>query len=212
MFLLKSFTFNPLQENTYLLYNEEKLAILIDPGCSDETEQHKLLDFIRLHELNVQHLINTHAHIDHVMGCQWAFENFQTPLHLHQQEKEVLKMAPVSALMWGLQLNHYIGPVSELHPGDSIQSGKDTLDIIFLPGHSPGHVGFYCKEQQFIISGDVLFYESIGRTDLPGGNHQQLLNSIRQKLFSLPDETIVYSGHGPSTTIGHEKRHNPFLL
>jgi glyoxylase-like metal-dependent hydrolase (beta-lactamase superfamily II) len=212
MFLLKSFTFNPLQENTYLLYNEEKLALLIDPGCADESEQHELLAFIQHHQLNVQYLINTHAHIDHVMGCQWAFENFHTPLHLHQQEKEVLKMAPVSALMWGLQLDHYKGNVSDLQPGQSIELGKDQLEIIFLPGHSPGHVGFYCKEQQFIIAGDVLFYESIGRTDLPGGNHQQLLNSIRQQLFTLPDATIVYSGHGPSTTIGHEKKHNPFVL
>jgi hydroxyacylglutathione hydrolase len=212
MFLLKSFTFNPLQENTYLLYNEEKLALLIDPGCADESEQNELLAFIQHHQLNVQYLINTHAHIDHVMGCQWAFEKFQTPLHLHQQEKEVLKMAPVSALMWGLQLDHYKGNVSDLLPGQSIELGKDQLEIIFLPGHSPGHVGFYCKEQQFIISGDVLFYESIGRTDLPGGNHEQLLNSIRQQLFTLPDATIVYSGHGPSTTIGHEKKHNPFLL
>jgi glyoxylase-like metal-dependent hydrolase (beta-lactamase superfamily II) len=121
-------------------------------------------------------------------------------------------MAPVSALMWGLQLDHYKGHVSNLLPGQSIELGKDQLEIIFLPGHSPGHVGFYCKEQQFIIAGDVLFYESIGRTDLPGGNHQQLLNSIRQQLFTLPDATIVYSGHGPSTTIGHEKKHNPFLL
>lgn len=212
MFLLKSFTFNPLQENTYLLYNETKQAILIDAGCSNETEQNELLSFIELEQLNVQYLVNTHAHIDHVMGCQWAFEKFKVSLHLHQQENEVLKMAPVAALMWGIQLEHYNGPVMDLLPGDIITLGQDSLKIIFIPGHSPGHVGFYCSEQHFIISGDVLFYESIGRTDLPGGNHQQLLRSIREELFILPDETNVYCGHGPSTTIGHEKNNNPFLI
>jgi len=211
MFALKSFTFNPLQENTYLLYNETKDAILIDAGCSDETEQKKLLLFIELQKLKVVYLLNTHAHIEHIMGCQWAYEQFQTPLHLHQNEKEVLNMAPVAALMWSLHLEQYKGSVKELLPGNSILLGEDRLDILFIPGHSPGHVGFWCEKQAFIISGDVLFRESIGRTDLPGGHHQQLLNSIKQELFTLPDETIVYSGHGPSTTIGHEKKNNPFL-
>jgi glyoxylase-like metal-dependent hydrolase (beta-lactamase superfamily II) len=212
MFQVKAFTFNPLQENTYLLFNESKEAILIDPGCYFEEEKHTLAAFIQSQELQLKYLLNTHCHLDHVFGNKWVYEQYNTRLHLHTMEVKVLEMAPASGLMWGIPFDNYQGPFTYLIPGEQIWMGDDCLDILWVPGHSPGHLGFYCKQQNFIISGDVLFRESIGRTDLPGGNMQTLLESIKQQLWVLPDETTVYSGHGPATTIQHEKRHNPFLI
>ena len=211
MFQLKEFTFNPLQENTYLLYNEAKEAIIIDPGCYFDDEKENLISFIKNHQLDIKYLLNTHCHLDHVFGNKWIFENFHTKLHLHPLEVKVLETAPASGLMWGIPFDNYIDTYIYLNPGDQIFLGDDCLDILWLPGHSPGHLGFYCKKQDFIISGDVLFRESVGRTDLPGGNMETLIESITSQLWSLPDSTIVYSGHGPATTIGHEKSHNPFL-
>jgi len=133
-------------------------------------------------------------------------------LRIHEKEKKLLDYAPTSGLMYDMPFANYSGPCEWLKEGDIIRLGDDELKVIEAPGHSPGHICFYCAEQHFIISGDVLFYRSIGRTDLPGGDHRQLLDNIRKKLFVLPDETVVYSGHGPETTIGEEKRENPFLV
>lgn len=211
MFHLKAFTFNPLQENTYLLYNEKKEAILIDPGCYEVSEKEELFQFITKQQLNLRFLLNTHCHLDHVFGNLWAYQTFQTPLHLHENEKKVLEAAPVSGLMWGLPFDAYQGPLLSLSAGDMIHFGEDSLEVLFTPGHSPGHLSFYCRKQGFILSGDVLFKESIGRTDLPGGDMNTLLQSIRNQLWPLPAETVVYSGHGPATSIGYEKENNPFL-
>jgi len=130
---------------------------------------------------------------------------------LHPLEEQMLQWAPASGAMYGLTFQNYSGPLNFLQPGEQLQLGSDVLQILFTPGHSPGSISFYCEAQKFIVSGDVLFRESIGRTDLPGGNHNQLLQSIRTQLFTLPDDTVVYSGHGQPTTIGYEKKHNPFL-
>lgn len=211
MFHLKAFTFNPLQENTYLLYNENKEAILIDPGCYDAREKEELLQYMTKQQLNLRYLLNTHCHLDHVFGNLWTYQNFQTPLHLHENEKKVLEAAPVSGLMWGLPFDVYQGPLISLSAGDQIKLGEDCLDVLFTPGHSPGHLSFYCRQQDFILSGDVLFKESVGRTDLPGGDMNTLLQSIRNQLWPLPDQTVVFSGHGPATSIGYEKENNPFL-
>jgi glyoxylase-like metal-dependent hydrolase (beta-lactamase superfamily II) len=211
MFLLKAFTFSPIQENTYLLHNENNEAILIDPGCYFDEEKETLGNYITNHGLLIKYLLNTHCHLDHVFGNKWVYDNYQTPLHLHQEEIKMLEMAPASGLMWGMPFDNYKGPLFTLTPGEKICLGNDCLEIILLPGHSPGHLGFYCKEQSFIISGDVLFRESIGRTDLPGGNFETLVTSIRNKLWALPDDTLVYSGHGPVTSIEHEKKHNPYI-
>jgi hydroxyacylglutathione hydrolase len=211
MVTVKIFVFSAVQENTYVLYNETKQAIIIDPGCYSNYEKQTLKDFISNEGLEVVHLLNTHCHLDHVFGNKYVHETFGVELHLHPLEERLLQFAPQSGEAWGMPFENYQGPLHFINEGEEIKLGKDVLEIILAPGHSPGSICFYCKEQNFIIGGDVLFKESIGRTDLPLGDHQTLLNSIAKKMFTLPYETIVYPGHGPSTTIGWEKEHNPFL-
>lgn len=211
MLQIQSFTFSPIQENTYLLFNEFKQCVIIDPGCYFDAEKETLKEFIETNGLKPAMLLNTHCHLDHVFGNKFIAETYNLLLQLHEKEKSVLSFAPTSGLMYNMPFDNYAGAFVELKEGDSILLNKDELLVIEAPGHSPGSICFYCSKQNFIIGGDVLFKRSIGRTDLPGGNHQNLLNSIRQKLFTLPDNTIVYSGHGPATTIGEEKKENPFL-
>lgn len=211
MIKVKVFTFSPIQENTYVLYNEDKKAIIIDPGCYFPAEKEQLHQFIQTNELEVVKLLNTHCHLDHVFGNKWVYETFRTPLHIHPDEEAMLKMAPLSGEKWGLPFENYNGPLQFLHSGDTVFLGNDALKVIFAPGHSPASICFYSESQSFLIGGDVLFRESIGRTDLPGGNHERLLQSIRENLFTLPEEVKVYPGHGLTTTIGYEKRNNPFL-
>jgi hydroxyacylglutathione hydrolase len=211
MLQIKSFVFSPIQENTYLLHNELKECIIIDPGCYFDDEKNKLQDFITKSGLKPTMLLNTHCHLDHVFGNKFVSETYGLTLHLHEKEKQVLSFAPASGLMYNMPFDNYTGEFILLKEGDKIVVGTDELEVIEAPGHSPGSICFYCKKQQFVIGGDVLFQRSIGRSDLPGGNHQTLLNSIRQKLFVLPDDTKVYSGHGDPTSIGEEKLYNPFL-
>lgn len=212
MFTVKAFTFSPVQENTYVLFNDTGAAIVIDPGCYFEEERDLLQNFITQNKLEPKLLLNTHCHLDHVFGNKWIHENWDLLLHIHPNEKQVLDFAPTSGLMWNLPFDNYNAKLVYLQEGEKVQLGTDELELIFAPGHSPGHLCFYCRKQGFLIGGDVLFRESIGRTDLPGGNHATLISSIKTKLFMLPDETVVYSGHGPATTIGYEKKHNPFLV
>lgn len=211
MLKIKSFVFSPIQENTYLLYNEFKQCAIIDPGCYFDAEKEQMAGFIEQNGLIPEMLLNTHCHLDHVFGNKYVSEKWGLTLQLHQKELPVLEYAPTSGLVWNMPFDNYTGSFLHFKEGDTLRLGDDALQVIEAPGHSPGHVCFYCKEQGFVIGGDVLFQRSIGRTDLPGGDHQTLLNSIRQKLFVLPDETVVYSGHGPATTIGEEKAGNPFL-
>lgn len=211
MIKVRFFTFSPVQENTYVLYNEQNKAIIIDPGCYFTAEQETLKKFIEDTQLEPVRLLNTHCHLDHVFGNKWVSETWNLELHLHAGEEQMLKLAPLSGEKWGLPFQNYSGPLHFLEEGDTIRLGNDALKVILAPGHSPASICFYCEEQGFLVGGDVLFRESIGRTDLPGGNHETLLKNIREKLFVLPDDVVVYPGHGPSTTIGHEKTHNPFL-
>ena len=211
MFYIKSFTFSPIQENTYILYNDSNEAIIIDPGCYFDEEKDTLKKFIEEKKLTPKLLLNTHCHLDHVFGNKFIAEEYNLTLKTHPGEKAVLQMAAASGLMYNLPFDSYKGEIIPLVEGDVIKLGEDELEVIEAPGHSPGHICFYCEKQGFIIAGDVLFQNSIGRTDLPGGNHNQLINNIKEKLFILPDNVVVYSGHGPETTIGHEKRNNPFL-
>ncbi len=211
MLKVKSFVFSPIQENTYLLYNEFNECLIIDPGCYFPEEQDELKAFITQSNLKPWMLLNTHCHLDHVFGNKFVAETYGLTLQLHEKEQLLLDYAPTSGLMYNMPFDNYAGEYIYLKESDMVKLGEDELKVIEAPGHSPGHICFYCAKQNFIISGDVLFNRSIGRTDLPGGNHETLLKNIREKLFVLPDETVVYSGHGPVTTIGEEKKHNPFL-
>jgi hydroxyacylglutathione hydrolase len=208
---VKAFVFNPVQENTYVVYNEQSECIIIDPGCYSDDEKKALQSFIYTNNLTPKLLLNTHCHLDHVFGNKFISLTYGLKLHLHKKEEAMLQMAPTSGLIFNLPFDNYQGEFVFLDEGDNIFLGEDKLEIINTPGHSPGSICFYCRKQQFIIAGDVLFENSIGRTDLPGGDYQTLISSIKQKLFLLPDEVIVYPGHGSETTIGKEKKYNPFV-
>ena len=211
MLRVKEFVFSPVQENTYVIYNVSGQCCIVDPGCYFGNERNELKDFISENGLHPKYLLNTHCHLDHVFGNKFVYETWGLELHLHEKEKQVLDFAVQSGLNWGLPFDNYTGPLHWLKEGDIVSLEEDELRVIFTPGHSPGHISFYCEKQQFILSGDVLFRSSIGRTDLPGGDFATLEKSIREKLYVLPDEVIVYSGHGPATSIGVEKKSNPFV-
>lgn len=211
MLHVKVFLFNPVQENTYLIYNDEKECIIIDPGCYSENEQDIITGFIQQNGLKPVLLLNTHCHLDHVFGNKFIAEKFGLVLHIHPLEKKMLELAPASGLMWNLPFDNYMGNLEFLVPGRSLKLGKEDIQVLFTPGHSPGSVSLYSPGNGFVISGDVLFRESIGRTDLPGGDFGVLSRSITEQLYTLPGETVVYSGHGPSTTIEWEKTHNPYV-
>ena len=211
MLSVKAFTFNPVQENTYLLYNDEKQCCIIDPGCYFPEEQAQLKTFEEEMGLQPVMLLNTHCHLDHVFGNKFVHDTWGLSLHLHEKEKPVLEFAPASGQAWQMPFENYTGELIFLRENGFISLGAEQLKILFTPGHSPGSVSFYSQANGFVIAGDVLFSGSIGRTDLPGGDFNTLVNSIQTQLFVLPDETKVYPGHGPVTTTGFEKMNNPFV-
>lgn len=211
MLHIKKFTFNPFSENTYILYNEHKYCLIIDPGNYHKQETHALRKFIQTEQLMVKNILLTHAHIDHVLGLQWCFDYYNVPVLLHQMEEEILKRNPMTAQQYGLIFKPFEGETIFLKEGDSISLNNDHLSVLHVPGHAPGHIAYYCKDQDFIISGDVLFQSSIGRTDLYKGDPSVLIQSIKTKLLTLPEITLVFCGHGEHTCIGFEKKHNPFL-
>lgn len=210
MIQVKSFVFNPFLENTYVLFDKTKECIIIDPGCYEKFEQDALKSFIEENELKVVRLLNTHCHIDHVFGNYWAKTTFGVDLEIHEFDAPTLLAVKAYAPSYGFQ--HFQESTADkfLKEGDKIHFGNRELDIMFVPGHAPGHIAFYNREEKICIGGDVLFQGSIGRTDLPGGDFDTLINSIKTKMFLLDDDTTVYCGHGASTTIGEEKMHNPF--
>lgn len=210
MISIQSFVFNGFQENTFVLYDETKDCVVIDPGCYDQEEKDALAGFIAQQELSVKLLLNTHCHVDHVLGNYFVKEKYKTRLLIHAIEERVLRAQKVIAPNYGMHQYHEALPDAYLEEGQIVKFGNQELKVIFVPGHSPGHVAFYNEQSKVLIGGDVLFYNSIGRTDLPGGNFDTLIASIHQKLFTLPDDVTVYPGHGPATTIGFEKRTNPF--
>ena len=212
MIHVESFTFNPFAENSYVLYDEDtREAAIIDPGCYEPEEQEVLKNFIEEQGLKPTLLLNTHCHIDHVLGNWFVHKTWQLPLQIHETEAQVLRSVPTYAPMYGFSRYQPLEPELWLKEGQKIKLGNQQLEVLFVPGHAPGHVVFWQPEQKFCINGDCLFSGSIGRTDLPGGNHDTLIRSIREKLLTLPEDTTVYCGHGPSTTIGQEKKWNPFL-
>jgi hydroxyacylglutathione hydrolase len=210
MLHVQSFTFNPFQENTIVVYDEGRNCFVVDPGCADDTERTELVNFIEKNRLKVQLLLNTHCHIDHVLGNYFVKEKFKTRLLIHAKDEPVLKAQKAYASSYGFFQFDETLPDAYMEEGDTLKLGNEILKVIFVPGHSPGHVAFYNEKNKILIGGDVLFYNSIGRTDLPGGNYEQLISSIHEKLFTLPDDVKVFPGHGPATTIGFEKKTNPF--
>ncbi len=213
MLKLHLFTFNPFQENTYLLWdNDTKDTAIIDPGCCTTAEQEDLVSFIAQYELKPGRILNTHAHIDHILGNAFVHEKYKIPIFLHEEDLPVMHSLSEVSRMYGIPATPSPNPDVVMKDGDCINVGRYEFKVLFVPGHSPGSVAFYNSKNNILISGDVLFLESIGRTDLPGGNYYTLMNSIQKKILSLPDNVIVYAGHGPSTNIGHERRHNPFIL
>lgn len=211
MISIHHFTFGPFQENTYILSDETNECIIIDPGCYDDNERSVLVSFINEKKLTPVRLLNTHCHIDHVFGNKFVSETFNIGLEIHKNDLPVLDSLMNVAHLYNLNVEKSPAPKKFLEEGDKIIFGKSSLDILFTPGHSPGSICFVSQVQKFAISGDVLFYGSIGRTDLPGGDHQTLINSIKTKLFPLGDDFTVYSGHGQETTIGFERIHNSFV-
>src|ERR1035437_6366187 len=211
MIQIQGFTFNPFSENTYILYDETKECVIIDPGCYDNNERQELVDFIKSEEFKPVKLLNTHGHIDHVLGNSFVAKKYNIGLEIHKEDLQMLHSIPQVSHLYGLNAEESIEPTAFLNEGDIVKFGNSSLEILFIPGHSPGSICFVSKEDKFIIGGDVLFHGSIGRTDLPGGDHEALLSNIREKLFVLGDDFVVFSGHGEQTSIGFEKKHNPFL-
>jgi len=209
MLKIQSFSFNPFQENTYVVGSGTE-AIIIDPGNSDRHESDELDAYIAEEKLKVKYLLNTHCHIDHVLGNYHVKEKYKVPFLIHENDLPVLRAVKTYASNYGFPLYTECLPDSFLKEGDEIILGDTKAKVLFVPGHAPGHIAFYFKEEKKLFSGDVLFRSSIGRTDLPGGDFDTLIDSIHQKLFTLPDDVTVYSGHGPTTTIGVEKVTNPF--
>ena len=212
MITICDFVFGPFQENTYVLYDETRECVVIDPGNNTASEDKKLSDFISENNLIVKRLILTHGHIDHINGNKYVFDTYGLLPEVHQSDMYFIEKHVASATMYGLPAQQSPMPKTYLKEGDVIEFGNSKLQTIHTPGHSPGSITFYHVEQKFMIAGDVLFYGSIGRTDLPMGNMNDLISSIKNKLFALGDEMKVYNGHGQSTTIGFEKLHNPFLI
>lgn len=209
---IKTFTFNPFQENTYLLFDETKEAVLIDAGCITDTEKLTLKRFIDENNLTLKRLINTHLHLDHQFGNKFVTDTFGLLPEANQQDEFLLANVVAQARSFGFSVEEEAQPLGTyINEGDEIEFGNCSLKAIHVPGHSPGSLAFYSEKEGVVFAGDVLFRNSIGRTDLPYGDYATLILSITKKLLPLPDSTVVYCGHGPSTTIGSEKNSNPYL-
>lgn len=206
------FTFNAFQENTYVLYDNSLECVIVDPGCNNETEKAELMSFISDKNLKPKRLINTHCHIDHVLANKFISDKFQLPLEAHEGEVSVLNSCVQVSQMYGIPYEPSPPIAKYIEEGDEITFGETKLVSIFTPGHSPASLSFYNAAAGYVIAGDALFQGSIGRTDLPGGNYDLLIKNIKEKLLTLPDDTIVYSGHGPSTKVDIERKTNPFLV
>jgi glyoxylase-like metal-dependent hydrolase (beta-lactamase superfamily II) len=211
MITIKIFVFNDFQVNTYILYDKTKECVIIDPGCYSNSEKSELVDFIDKQALKPVKLLNTHCHIDHILGNNFVADKYKIGLEIHKKGDFLLKRARDYALAFGLETDKIIEPVRYLIDGDIVKFGDSELKILYTPGHSNDGVSFVNEKQKFVIVGDTLFKQGIGRTDLTTSNYDALISSVKTKLFELNDDYTVYPGHGPSTSIGFEKNNNPFL-
>lgn len=211
MIHITALTFNPFQENTYILWDDSKECWIIDPGCYSEKENNMLVKFIEDNNLNPTKLIHTHCHIDHIFGNQFVFEKYNLLPEIHKNELPLLESGKMVSSMYGVKYNGSPKPINYWAEGDDLSFNGKPLEIRFTPGHSPGSICFVNHKDKWVVVGDVIFFGSIGRTDLPMGDYDTLIDSIEQKIITLPDDYILYSGHGPETTVGREKKKNPFL-
>jgi glyoxylase-like metal-dependent hydrolase (beta-lactamase superfamily II) len=209
---IEKFVFNEFEQNTYIVYDEEtKEAIIIDPGNSNAFENDEVERFIREKNLQLKRMVNTHGHIDHIFGISFIKEHFNPEFYFPSPDLPMLLNVRIQSEMLGIPAPRVIQPDFDLHKFSSLKLNKSKVEIIKTPGHSPGGTCFYIKDLKAIFTGDTIFFESIGRTDLWGGDAKQLLDSIKTKIFTLDDDVEIFPGHGPSTTVGHEKKFNPFL-
>ncbi len=209
MLKIKKFIFSPFQVNTYILYDNHLNGIIIDPAFYDDTEKKLFMSFMNDHQITPDKIIATHGHVDHIFGARFLNQTYNKPLLIHPDDQFLINDVQAFAAMFSLNAEppEKTAPISEK---DTPELGDSPINIIHVPGHSPGNIALYIKGQNILFCGDLLFHRSIGRSDLPGGNQATLINSIKNKIFSLPDETIVYSGHGDETTVKEEKNLNPF--
>jgi glyoxylase-like metal-dependent hydrolase (beta-lactamase superfamily II) len=211
MLKIEKFTVNPLGENSLVLSDETGECILVDPGFYSEAECKRVVRYLDENRLKPICIANTHGHFDHVMGVGFFKERYDLPFYLHGNDFFLVEQALDHAMMFGFDMEPVPMPDDEFPEEGLLRFGNTTLQVIPVPGHAPGHVVFYCEAAKILIAGDVLFRGSIGRTDLAGGNYKTLIEGIKSRLFCLPDDTVVYCGHGPETTLGHERATNPFL-
>jgi hydroxyacylglutathione hydrolase len=211
MITVQRFVFNEFQTNTYVLHDETRECIVIDAACNSDAQWAELNNYIKTNNLSIKDMVQTHCHTDHMLGSYYITDNYGIGYRIHPKGKFFVGFAADFGKAYQINVGKIYDPTGFFEEGDAIAFGNHTLEVLYTPGHAEGSVCFYNANQGFVISGDVLFKESIGRTDLPTGNYNTLKESIEKKLFSLPESTLVYPGHGPATTIGHEKLNNPFL-
>lgn len=211
MINIKAFVFNPFQENTFLLYDDTKECVIIDAGCNEDKEFNQVDEFIKEKDLVVKSIINTHCHIDHIMGNAYLVNKYKVPSIAHKEDMPLMERSKDMAAAFGFEVDEPPIPNHFVNEGDEIKFGNAVLNVKHVPGHSPGSIALYNDAEKFVIVGDVLFAGGIGRTDLPGADYDTLISSIKEKLFTLNGDIVVYPGHGESTTIGHEKESNPFF-
>jgi glyoxylase-like metal-dependent hydrolase (beta-lactamase superfamily II) len=208
---LKCFTFGPFQENTFVLWDGTLEGVVIDPGCSTVSEEQELKQFIDENGINIKHLLNTHCHVDHIAGNAFVSEQYHVKPQIHKFDLIILESQETVCRMYGLPFTISPRPETFLEEGKPVKFGNTELEVIHTPGHAPGHVVFFHRPSKVLVNGDVLFYGSIGRTDFPHCNHDDLMHSIKEKVFRLGDDVMVYCGHGPKTSVGFERQNNPFL-
>ena len=211
MSYLEKFVFNAFQVNTYLVWDDSGECIIIDPAFQDENERERLTGFLTENSLSPVRILNTHCHIDHLLGIPEMKQVYNIPFHCHREENPLLEKAHIMGKAFGIDAAPFPEPDRFLEDGEIIDFGNSRLKALPVPGHSPGSLAFFNEEAGFVITGDALFAGGIGRTDLPGGNYDQLIKSISTQLFELPEDTVIWPGHGPSSTIGEEVRNNPFF-
>lgn len=208
---IRTFHFNPIQVNTLVLHDDTGEAIIVDPGNCQSFEDERLKAYVETQHLTVKCLINTHPHIDHIAGNNWCARTFNAPVWCHEAGMPIYNKSYAYAMAFGLSVDDMPAPERFLKEGDEVRFGGQCLRVLYTPGHCDGSISLYDAANHFVICGDLVFEGSVGRTDLPTGSHELLVQMIQEKIFTLPDDTVIYPGHGPNTTVGYEKSHNPFL-